>query len=58
MFSMKKWGNVEVTGGRNAEDCWRFRLPFLDQPLMVADGVGELMDEEAKRGAFHPAAER
>jgi hypothetical protein len=31
--------------------CWSDRANQ-DQPLMVADGVGELMDEEAKRGAL------
>jgi hypothetical protein len=49
----EKWRNVEVTGkGGGAGTRWKHRLPNQDQPLMVADGVGELMDEEAKRGAL------
>ena len=49
----EKWRNIEVTGkGGGAWTRWKHRLPNQDQPLMVADGVGELMDEEAKRGAL------
>jgi hypothetical protein len=34
------------------EDRRKHQLPKQDQPLMVGDGVGELTDEEAKRGAL------